>query len=535
MNRSTLFRAILITGLLACPQARAEESQPKCKVTLEVFDRPMGERVAAQVVVSDPADAAARWTGASAAQSGGASDPLSFQLPARHTFVVEAEREGLKRRQYYTTSTNGNDRLRIFLDGIPEVPAPKRNYTPAPIKQELSAADAAALKEACAAYFTAPASEQASWKFKAGLDELLRDNEPAVRRAAWEAFRAAPIHEALKKDFEARQVCSEKLVSPYTVKTVGTRPAQGWALFIAMHGGGGAPKELNDSQWRDMQRYYRDHPEAGGYLYVALRAPNNEWNGFYAGYVYPLIQNLLRQFLLFGDVDPNKEFIMGYSHGGYGAFAIGPKMPDHFAAIHSSAAAIADGASAITLKNTIFTTMVGERDTMYGRYDRIREFDQEIKKLRGSRADIYPVTVSIIAKHPHSGLPDRDKIAEMYPAVRNPVPRDLTWRLTDGVIRDFFWLHAPTPAPGMQLDVTCQDNRLNATVTTNATAATILLDSRLVDFGRPVTLQLNGQASEHKLQPSLRTLCATLQRRGDPELAFTAEIVLPLAAAPAAR
>ena len=92
-----------------------------------------------------------------------------------------------------------------------------------------------------------------------------------------------------------------------------------------MHGGGGAPKQVNDSQWRQMQKYYRDHPEAGGYLYLALRAPNDEWNGFYADYVYPLIDELIRQFRLFGDIDPNKVFIMGYSHGGYGAYAIGPE------------------------------------------------------------------------------------------------------------------------------------------------------------------------------------------------------------------
>ena len=51
------------------------------------------------------------------------------------------------------------------------------------------------------------------------------------------------------------------------------------------------------------------------------------------------LDDLFGEFRLFGDVDPNKIFLMGYSHGGYGAFAIGPKMPDQFAAIHSSAAA----------------------------------------------------------------------------------------------------------------------------------------------------------------------------------------------------
>ena len=47
-------------------------------------------------------------------------------------------------------------------------------------------------------------------------------------------------------------------------------------------------------------------------------------------------------------------------------------------------------------------------------------------------------------------------------------------------------------------------------------------------------LELNGKTVKRKLQPSLRTLCETLQRRRDPELAFTMEFPLPLAT-PAAR
>src|SRR5437764_73110 len=83
-----------------------------------------------------------------------------------------------------------------------------------------------------------------------------------------------------------KQVGLDKHLSAYTVRAVGTRPTNGWPLFIAMHGGGGAPKELNDSQWEQMKRYYKDHSEEGGYLYLALRAPNDTWNGFYDVYVY---------------------------------------------------------------------------------------------------------------------------------------------------------------------------------------------------------------------------------------------------------
>jgi len=492
---------------------------------LDVLDRPFGERVAAKVTVVDPADPLVRFDAVSKGDTADMNDHLLFNLPKKKTYIIEAEYKSHRFRQYYTTGTATEDKLLIFLNGVPEVPVPPDNgYIPQPVTKSIGAKMNARLSKEVTAYFTAPETQKAGWNFSRNLERLLSKNEPAVRQAVWEAYTKAPVHDSLRLDFESKQVRFKNHISPYTVKTVGTRPANGWALFIAMHGGGNAPQELNDSQWRHMQIYYRDHPEAGGYIYVALRAPDNSWNGFYTGYTYPLIQNLLRQFMLFGDVDPDKKFIMGYSHGGYGAFAIGPKMPDYFAAIHSSAAAPADGSVPVTLRNTVFTTMIGELDTLYGRFDRIMEFDKEVLKLKGDRNDIYPVTVQVVANSPHSGLPDRDKISEMYPNVRNPVPRDLTWQLTDGVIRDFFWVSTSNSEPGKRFDVTCTSNYLKAT--SDLATASILLDSRLIDFKKTVTLDFNGKITTHKLRPGLCTLCESMERRGDPELAFTAEIKL---------
>ncbi|MCP4452833.1 MAG: hypothetical protein GY809_15335 [Planctomycetes bacterium] len=496
-------------------------------LTIDVYDRPVGDRIAAKVTVTDTANESVKVSGISKGETADMNDHLLLRLPKQRTYLVEVVLDGQTCRRYYTTGTGDKDRLRIFLNGVPTVPASSKPlYTSPRVTQSIGAEGKAKLTEALAAFFAATPDQQATWQFSEAQDKLLCDNEPAVRRAAWQSYLTASGHKSLKSEFDAKLVRFEEHVSPYTIKTVGTRPANGWALFIAMHGGGGAPQAVNDSQWRHMQIYYRDHPEAGGYLYVALRAPDNTWNGFYTGYAYSLMQNLLRQFLLFADVDPNKKFVMGYSHGGYGAFAMGPKMPDHFAAVHSSAAAPTDGSGPITLRHSVFTCMVGEEDTMHGRYERVQNFQKEVQALRGDRTDIYPVTVQFIKGHPHSGLPDRDKIAEMYPNVRNPVPRELTWQLSDNVIRNFFWLHVPSPESGMTLNAACRENHLTVTSTANLTTASILLDSRLVDFKRPVTVEFNGKDSTHKIKPSLLTLCKTLQRRGDPELAFCAEIAL---------
>ena len=57
--------------------------------------------------------------------------------------------------------------------------------------------------------------------------------------------------------------------------------------------------------------------------------------------------------------------------------------------------------------------------------------------------------------------------------------------------------------------------------------ASVLVDSRLIDFHKPVKLEVNGQVASRTLQPRLRVLCETLLRQGDPDLAFVAEIELP--------
>lgn len=506
----------------------AAKSQPavvaavnSAQLSVKVMDAG-GRRVVANVTVTDLTDTNKTLTDQSRSETADMNDFVSFKVESGKTYRVVASLDGRQEQSDVAMST-ADQLLALVLPEKANVPFASCPTTPDAIAP-LPAKDAAALCKELDKYFRADASRQAKWKFSAKLEKLLAANESAVRAAAWETFRTAPIHANLKINFDAKVARSGEYTSPYTVKQVGTRPAKGWPLFIAMHGGGGAPKELNDSQWRHMQIYYKEHPEAGGYLYLALRAPNDTWNGFYDDYVYPLIDNLILQFRLFGDIDPDKVFIMGYSHGGYGAYAIGPKMPDRFAAIHASAAAATDGeTTAKTLRTTPFTVMVGELDTMYGRYERNQKFKAEMERLRGGRTDIYPGSVTIVKGNGHSGLPDRDKITDLYPAVRNPVPREVTWLMTDSVVRDFFWLRAEQPSKQAEILASCRDNRFVVTANETVTGATVLMDTRLVDFSKPVSVELNGSTTQLQLKPSLKTLCETLARRGDPAYAFSAE------------
>src|SRR5439155_23984638 len=170
------------------------------------------------------------------------------------------------------------------------------------------------------------------------------------------------------------------------------------------------------------------------------------------------------------------------SHGGYGVFFIGPKIPDRFAAIHASASAPTDGTiSALSLRNTRFTFMIGENDTAYGRRERCEKFSKEIQELKEKNPGEFPVEMEFKKGFGHGGLPDRDKIKELHEFTRNAVPRHLSREPTDSLLTEFFWLSVPQPAKGQGVDAVIKDNV--ATITTrNVKQCDLGFDVRRVQY-----------------------------------------------------
>ena len=357
-------------------------------------------------------------------------------------------------------------------------------------------------------------------KCQAAKSKLAAMHSPTGAQCAmaWEAYKVSTIHDALRQQFEKKIVATDDRTSPYLWRHVGTKPTGGWALVIAMHGGGGAPKEVNDREWQYMfSTYYKEHPEAGGYVYLALRAPNDAWNGFYDDAISPLVEKLIKQFVLFDDVNPDKVYILGASHGGYGAYVIGPKIPYRFAAIHAAAAAASDGETAgENLRNVRFTSMVGEKDTAYGRIDRSRKFQTKMddwrKQYGGYAAEFeFPVGVGHL-------VPDHDKLAEMLKYTRNAWPKSIVWAQSDSVLKRNYWVEADKPINGGRIEATVNGNTITLkTVKQNGIA--LWLDPALVDFKKPVIVDVDGKIKTYRLNPSLETYCEGSELTADAKLA----------------
>ena len=347
---------------------------------------------------------------------------------------------------------------------------------------------------------------------------LMGRDADGVRPCIVEAWRRSVIHDGLRKDHLQRVVRTEDRVAPYTVKAVGDRPRAGWPLVIAMHGGGGVPKEVNDQQWQHMQVYYKDHPEAGGYLYVALRAPNDNWDGFYDDGISPLVSRLITQLHLTEGVDTDRVHITGVSHGGYGAFVIGPKIPWRFASVHASAAAPTPGRTeAVNLRNTPFSLMVGVNDTAYGRHDLCVKFDARMKELAAAEPGAYPFRAWILPETGHF-VPDKDLVTELLPNVRNAAPETLVWKLSDARLRQFSWLEVDEARPGAQLRAERSGNRV--TVSGEGVSGVWLhLDSSWFDAIEPVVIAVGDREEEVWVEADPEALARHLLAVGDPRLA----------------
>jgi transglutaminase-like putative cysteine protease/predicted esterase len=465
-----------------------------------------GERVVAELRLRDPETREVVFAGETRDESKDANDFLIATVAPMTEWMLEINHAGLSWSYQLSAGNDARQTLSLQLEEA-------RNF-------QLAGQVRAAAK----AWFEAAPEERAGIDF-AALDAALApglgdpNREESIRRQVWEAYRDAAIHTETLEDVRANRVRHGGHESPYTIKTVGERPANGWPLVIAMHGGGGTTQEFNDSQWRHMQIYYKEQLDLpGGYKYLALRAPNNTWNGFYDNYVYPLIEKLINQHLLFGDVDPDKIYAIGYSHGGYGAFAIGPKIPDRFAAVHSSAAAPTDGeTSAVGLHTLRFTYMIGSEDKAYGRADRCQAFAEQYRALQERHPGAYPVEMFWIEGNGHGGLPDRDFVRELYPYTRRTTPDAVHWQLTDPVVRHHYWLQVDAPGKGQRVHAQLAGNEAQIQSEQRDQLA-LLLQPGQVDVTQPLRVNWNGAVSEHALAPSLRTLCETLLERGDPRL-----------------
>lgn len=365
----------------------------------------------------------------------------------------------------------------------------------------------------------------------------------------------------------------------YSVTKIGEPPRSGNPLYIALHGGGGAPAWLNDSQWEHMKIYYAQSVGQG--IYVAPRGVTNTWNLHFVEESYPLYDHLISNLIVTHQVDPNRVYVLGFSAGGDGVYQIGARMPDRFAAANMSAGHN-NWIGFDNLSNLPFLIQMGQNDGAYKRNRNSVENTIQLDSLQKERGG-YPHQLNLhfggshnswrdndpsgaphtLVSNPkewHSGKPagktsaDTNAIHWLKKSVRNPYPVTLYWDTKTHAKRTyipgknyltkenvgtlspsshlFYWLQVvegdlSAAKSVIKAEIDLGSNSIRLSGADSFKKIRVLLRENMIRFDQPITVQVNAKlVGTAKVKSQIKTLARTLLERGDRNYIFHSEINL---------
>lgn len=342
---------------------------------------------------------------------------------------------------------------------------------------------------------------------------ISREDSAKASELLWNARR-----EFLRKDraseMEAREIMLGELRMPFWFKTFGDAPATGRSLFISMHGGGGAPKAVNDQQYENQKQLYQ--PAEG--VYLVPRAPTNTWNLWHEGHIDTFFDQLITDMVVFENVNPDRVYLMGYSAGGDGVYQLAPRMADRLAAA-SMMAGHPNESRPEGLRNIGFTIHMGANDSAYNRNKIAAEWGRKLDALQAVDPEGYSHETTI---HPNKGhwmnLQDAVAVPWMSKFSRKAWPEKIHWVQDDIVHSRFYWL-LTDPAAAKAGDevigkVTKQEIHIQKS---SAVTLTVLLNDRLLNLDLPIQVVLpDGTESEYRVTRTVGALATSLRQRNDP-------------------
>ncbi len=394
---------------------------------------------------------------------------------------------------------------------------------------------------------------------------------PKVNELLWQKYVAeVKADKGRTAEHDQKAVSYDGMTMRYSYKRVGEKPEGGYSLYIAMHGGGGAPARVNDSQWQHMKVYYLNGVTNG--IYLAPRGVNNEWNLHWRKQSFACYDRIIENMIVHEGVDPDRVYLMGFSAGGDAAYQIPARMPDRWAAVAMSAGH-PNGVPPDNYANLAFLIQVGEKDSAYKRNTVAAEYGVRIGGLQKSHPGLYEHAAYIHAGRGH-GFLDRGPIGKTQavfddPAawlaqkgktvdidchsirwldrrVRDPLPKKVIWdcktRCERTGAKDGFW---PTPERG-NLHYWLGLDRYDKDVELDAERIVVVLDSgrnlievkeignyvrfylrpEMLAFDKELEVKVQGKTLRAKPNLSLGVLVRSLLDRGDPHYMFPALLTL---------
>ena len=322
-------------------------------------------------------------------------------------------------------------------------------------------------------------------------------------------------------------IAHDDLTLRFVKRVLGEKPADGYSLYISMHGGGSAPTRVNDQQWANQIRLYT--PAEG--IYIAPRAPWDDWNMWFKPGLDELFEKLIQCMVATMGVNPDKVYLLGYSAGGDGVWRMAPRMADSWAAA-SMMAGHPGEASQVNLRNTPFMIWMGEKDSAYNRNKLAVHHGKIMDSLQmADKAGYIHETHIIEGKGHWMQRADTLAIDWMAQHRRNPYPKRVVWRQEEVARRNFYWLEIPDNQEcrhKMTVIAEYDGNKINIEHC-DYSAITLYANDKMMNLDKPITVYYKGKKIfKGKAERTMATMSQTLTARGDIRYIFPAKLEIEL-------
>ena len=352
---------------------------------------------------------------------------------------------------------------------------------------------------------------------------LSREAAHTALDSAWQQ-RITELKSERAEEMEKKTIALAGKSMRWEERMFGDAPTNGRSLWISMHGGGGAPKAVNDSQWRNQIGLYK--PDEG--IYIAPRAPTDNWNLWHEAHIDSMFDRLIEDFVVLRGVDPNRVYILGYSAGGDGVWQLAPRMADRWAAAAMMAGHPND-ASLLPLRNLPFALFVGANDSAYKRNEIVAEREKKLDELEKSDPGGYVHLARVYPGLPHwMNRKDAEALPWMAKHSRQPWPKKVVWVQDDVNHTRFYWLAVPEAEAKKRRSIAGEVKEQTIRLTGDVPKQTIVrLSDQLLDLDRPVRVLVNDrEVFNDSAKRDAEAIRESLRERADPSSAATARISL---------
>lgn len=494
-------------------------------IRIRTFAGESSQRCAAQITVRD-SDGKSVFAGTSKDERFDANDHVVVALREGATYEIEASREGRQVRQSVTVGKDDQlVTLRIEANS-PETKNTRETTAPQNKQSDKPAAPTTGVLKELDEYLAREAKDRPALTSQAFAQKPLSKTEADEAEKRLWADHVQRIKTERADELKQKVLKLGELEMPFEYKLFGDAPADGRSLFISMHGGGGAPKAVNDQQWENQKRLYK----LSEGVYVAPRAPTNTWDLWHQSHIDAFFDRLIENLVVFEGVNPDRVYLMGYSAGGDGVFQVAPRMADRFAAA-AMMAGHPNETSPLGLRNLPFTIHMGGKDAAYNRNQVARQWGEQLAKLREADPKGYEHWVKIYDDKGHwLDREDASAIPWMAKFTRQPFPSRVVWKQDDVLEPRFYWLGAPEDQRKARSEVTAQAEGQTIQVqATEVQRISIRLHDRLVDLDEPVQITSAGQTLfSGRVPRTIAAIATSLAERGDPRSVYRSEVTVTL-------